>query len=61
MGNELVIYWRELSANETIALPLNLIATVPGSYKAPASRTYLYYTDEIKHWVAGHEVSVSAL
>lgn len=50
LGREVVLYWREMKANEKVELPLSLIAAIPGEYTAPASRTYLYYTDEHKHW-----------
>jgi hypothetical protein len=32
-------------------VPLSLLAAVPGHFTAPASRAYLYYTDEHKTWV----------
>lgn len=50
LGREVVLYWREMKANEKVELPLRLVAAIPGEYTAPASRTYLYYTDEHKHW-----------
>ncbi len=49
-GREVVLYWRSLAAEERVDLPLSLVAAVPGSYAGPASRAYLYYTDELKHW-----------
>jgi len=33
---------------------------VPGKYTGPASRAYLYYTDEFKTWVDGVSVDISA-
>ena len=50
LGREVVLYWREIKAQEKVELPLSLVAAIPGEYTAPASRTYLYYTDEHKHW-----------
>jgi len=35
-----------------MTVPLSLIAAVPGRYVGPASRAYLYYSDDCKHWVA---------
>ena len=32
-------------------IDIDLLARVPGTYVAPASRAYLYYTDEFKTWV----------
>ena len=50
LGREVVLYWRSLPAGETITLPIEVTAAVPGEYTAPASRAYLYYTDEFKNW-----------
>jgi alpha-2-macroglobulin-like protein len=52
LGRDVVLYWRELKAKETVDLPLSLLAAIPGTYTGPASRAYLYYTDELKHWSA---------
>ena len=53
LGRDVVLYWRALKPEERVELPIRLIAAVPGTYTAPASRAYLYYTDEHKHWTAG--------
>jgi uncharacterized protein YfaS (alpha-2-macroglobulin family) len=47
---EVVLYFRSLAPNAEMQVPLDLIARVPGTYVSPASRAYLYYTDEFKHW-----------
>ncbi len=47
---EVVLYFRSLPPNARKPVDLDLIARVPGSYVAPASSAYLYYTDEFKHW-----------
>jgi hypothetical protein len=57
-GREIVLYWRGLSAGCTRVVPLSLLAAVPGSYTGPASRAYVYYTDERKHWAAPMQVTV---
>jgi hypothetical protein len=31
---------------------LSLIGAVPGTFSGPASRAYLYYTDDEKAWAA---------
>ncbi len=59
-GREVVLYWRCLPAEANIDVPLSLIAAVPGTYTGPASRTYLYYTDEHKKWVDGVQVEIAA-
>jgi uncharacterized protein YfaS (alpha-2-macroglobulin family) len=52
-GREVILYWRALRASQTVSVPLSLVAAIPGRYTAPASRAYLYYTDEHKTWVPG--------
>ena len=53
IGREVVLYWRTLDAGQTADVSLSLVAAVPGTYTAPASRAYLYYTDEFKQWAPG--------
>ena len=36
-----------------------IVAAVPGSYTGPASRAYLYYTDEHKTWVGGLKATIT--
>ncbi|HZP14561.1 MAG TPA: alpha-2-macroglobulin family protein, partial [Nocardioides sp.] len=50
-GRELVLYWRELAPEQKIALSVDLVCDVPGVYRGPASRGYLYYNADHKHWV----------
>jgi alpha-2-macroglobulin-like protein len=59
IGREIVLYWRYLKAKDNFDLPLSLIAAVPGSYTGPASRAYLYYTDEYKNWAPGLKVIIT--
>ena len=56
--NYLVFYWREMAPSETKSIALDLKADVPGSFQAPASTAYLYYTDEFKHWITGNKISI---
>ena len=58
IGREVVLYWRGLAAEAKVDVPLSLIAAVPGTYTGPASRAYLYYTDEHKQWVDRVKVTV---
>ncbi|QDU93820.1 MG2 domain-containing protein [Lignipirellula cremea] len=60
IGREVVLYWRALEAEERVDLPLSFVAAVPGVYTGPASRAYLYYTDEHKQWVDGLKVEITA-
>ncbi|MGB0526071.1 MAG: TonB-dependent receptor plug domain-containing protein, partial [Flammeovirgaceae bacterium] len=51
--NYLVCYFTGMEGNEKLQVALDLKAEVPGTYQAPASSAYLYYTDEYKDWEAG--------
>jgi hypothetical protein len=61
LGREVVLYWRALAAEARVSLALSLIAAIPGSYTGPASRAYLYYTNEHKQWVDGLRVEIEPL
>jgi hypothetical protein len=50
-NRELVLYWRDLAPDKKIEVPLDLVCRVPGEYRGPASRAYLYYNADRKHWV----------
>ena len=60
IGPEVVLYWRSLDANQRVDLSLSLTAAIPGKYTAPASRAYLYYTDEHKHWADPMAIMINA-
>jgi len=57
-GRELVLYWRGLDAGQKVEFPLDLIARIPGQYRGPASRAYLYYGADAKCWIAPMEVGI---
>ena len=56
---EVILYFRALAPHAEKAVPLELLATVPGRFTSPASRAYLYYTNEHKHWVAPSTVTIT--
>jgi len=58
-GRDVVLYWRGMEAGASNRVPLSLVAAVPGRYTGPASRAYLYYTDEDKAWLKGLQVTVA--
>jgi uncharacterized protein YfaS (alpha-2-macroglobulin family) len=58
-AREVIVYFRALAPSASLEVPLDLIATVPGSYTAPASTAYLYYTDEHKVWVEPLKVDIT--
>ncbi len=59
-GRELILYWRDLAPDQKIEVPLDLICRVPGEYRGPASRAYLYYNADNKHWVEPLKVTINA-
>src|SRR5260370_1974900 len=59
-GRELVLYWRDLKPGAKVESTLNLIAAVPGEFRGPASRAYLYYTSDLKQWVKPLTVTIEA-
>lgn len=56
----LACYFRDLKPGEVVTINLDLKAEMPGTYAAPASVAYLYYTDEFKWWVPGVVARVKA-
>ncbi|MBW6482347.1 MAG: hypothetical protein K0B10_04730 [Vicingaceae bacterium] len=48
--NFVVFYFRDLAPNAFHTINLDLKAEVPGSFEAPATSGYLYYTNEYKCW-----------
>jgi len=58
-AREVVLYFRDMKPNAKVKVPLELIAEVPGEFVAPASRTYLYYTDEFKDWTEPVRVAIT--
>jgi len=59
LGRELVLYWRDMAPEQNIELNLDLICRVPGNYSGQASRAYLYYNPELKHWVEPLKVEIA--
>ena len=59
-GRELVLYWRDLAPDAKIDLSLDVRAHVPGEYHGPASRAYLYYNPDAKHWTTPLAATIAA-
>ena len=55
---EVILYWRALAPSARKDIDLDLLASVPGRYTAPASSSYLYYTNEDKAWSAPQTITV---
>jgi len=49
-GNMLNIYYRQMAPSESKTINFDLKTEVPGSFTAPATSAYLYYTNEYKIW-----------
>ena len=58
-AREVILYFRDLKPKAVHEIPLDLVASVPGTYTGPASSAYLYYTNDRKAWVDGTKVSVT--
>jgi hypothetical protein len=59
-GRELVLYWRDLAPEQKIEVPIDLECRVPGEYRGPASRAYLYYNPDVKHWIDPLQMTIQA-
>jgi len=59
IGRQVVLYWRSLDANQRVDLSLSLTAAIPGKFTGPASRAYLYYTDEHKTWTDPMAITIA--
>jgi hypothetical protein len=55
---EVILYWRALAPNAKKDVDINLLSSVPGTYEAPASSAYLYYTAEDKAWTAPVAITI---
>ena len=59
-GRELILYWRGLAKDQKIEVDLDLICRIPGEYRGPASRAYLYYNADQKYWVEPVGIAIQA-
>ncbi|MBC7920476.1 MAG: TonB family protein [Ferruginibacter sp.] len=57
--NYVVFYYRSLAPAAQHEIVLDLKAEIPGTYEAPASSAYLYYTNEFKTWAGGERVVIT--
>jgi hypothetical protein len=58
-GRELVLYWRGLAKDARHEVNINVICEVPGQYRGPASRVYLYYNTDERWWVQPLAVGIT--
>ncbi len=57
-GNRVIFYYRQMQPEEKRTIHLDLKADIPGTYEAPASCAYLYYTNEYKYWTSIDQVVI---
>ncbi|MBK8014616.1 MAG: hypothetical protein IPK13_25105 [Deltaproteobacteria bacterium] len=58
-AREVILYFRALKPNEEKVIPLDLVATIPGSFEGPASSAYLYYSNDAKAWTDGTRITIA--
>ena len=61
VGREIRLYWRDLAPEKKISFTIDLVCEVPGEYRGPASRGYLYYNADHKHWVEPLKIKINPL
>ncbi len=59
IGNKLAIYYTGMAPSSEKELNFDLKAEIPGTYEAPASSAYLYYTNEHKSWTNYGTVTIN--
>jgi hypothetical protein len=59
-GRDLVLYWRDLKPGAKVEVPIDLICEYPGEFRGAASRAYLYYNADHKHWVPPLAIAIEA-
>jgi alpha-2-macroglobulin-like protein len=55
---EVTLYWEGMAAGDRHELALELVAEVPGTFTAPPSVVYPYYTTDGKRWADGPTLRV---
>ena len=60
-GRDLCIYLVAMDKKQTIDFNVDVFAKIPGTYYGPASRVYLYYTDEEKKWCQPIKVKIEPI
>jgi hypothetical protein len=58
IGRNVVLYFTTMEPAQVTKLRLDTVAAIPGEYTGSASRGYLYYMDEHRHWVGGLKVKI---
>ncbi len=59
IGNKIALYYTGMAPSDVKTINLDLKAEIPGTYEAPASSAYLYYTNEFKCWTNYGTVTIN--
>jgi hypothetical protein len=57
-GNNIAIYYRCMAPDAVKEINIDLKAEMPGTFDAPASSAYLYYTNEYKTWSGLDKITI---
>jgi len=60
-GRELCLYLVAMDKAQNVKVNVDVSAKIPGTFYGPASRVYLYYTDEDKKWNEPLKVDIEPL
>jgi len=60
-GREVICYWRGMHEKGKVEFNIDVTARIPGIYKGPASRAYLYYSPDSKYWLEGLAVKIDSV
>ncbi len=58
-AREVVLYFDQLKPKQVAEIPIDLVASVPGTYTGPASSAYLYYTNDKRYWTDGLKFAIT--
>jgi len=60
-GRDLCLYLIAMDKGQEVKVNVDVIAKIPGTYFGPASRVYLYYTEEDKKWTEPLKIEIEPL
>lgn len=58
-GNNVILYYRQMKPSEVRNIALDLKTELAGTFEAPASVAYLYYTNEHRNWTALPKITIT--
>ncbi|MCH2043102.1 MAG: hypothetical protein MK212_03100 [Saprospiraceae bacterium] len=54
-----VLHYEQMKPSETRTVEFDLKADIPGTYEAPASSAFLYYTNEFRNWDTPSTITIN--